>query len=293
VTKLTIGQGAPNCSTGFSREMILSNYYSQHGEDALMDLVLNDQKEGFFVEVGCIDGRRFSNTLTFEERGWKGMCVEAHAGYIELLKKNRPNSIICHCAAGEANEDAIFYANARGSLSTLDKSKENDFQHNYGTYFSGFEEQQVKKMRLSTLLDANQISEIDILSLDIEGYEVEALKGLDLTRHRPRVMVIESDSPQHEAQLDALILPHGYTKSVNLNINLFYVRDKETDKALRGKRFTAHLTHTQHPLDKDGDKAITAKIETAPRNYQPRLFARLQSKLAIIGRKLWAIITPW
>ena len=175
----------------------MSNYYSQHGEDALLDLIFKNQRKGFFVEVGCIDGKRFSNTLTFEERGWKGMCVEAHAGYIEMLKNNRPNSIVCHCAAGEADEDAIFYANARGSLSSLDKTSEARWQRDYAPHFSGFEEQQVKKVRLSTLLDTYRISEIDILSLDIEGYEVEAVKGLDLTRHLPKVMVIESDSPQH------------------------------------------------------------------------------------------------
>jgi FkbM family methyltransferase len=259
----------------------LKKYYSQHGEDALLDMVFGDQKEGFFVEVGCIDGRRFSNTLTFEERGWKGMCVEAHAGYIESLKKNRPNSIICHCAAGEADEDAIFYANARGSLSTLDKSKENDFQRDYGTYFSGFEEQHVVKARLSTLLDKYQIDDIDILSLDIEGYEVEAMKGLDLSRHRPKVMVIESDSAEHEAQLDELILPHGYIKSVKLTVNVYYVCNREMDALLKGKKFEINLIHTQHPLDSNGDKKITVTVDTNPREPRSIMFTRLRSDLAV------------
>jgi FkbM family methyltransferase len=268
--------------------MTLGNYYSQHGEDALLDLLFKDQENGFFVEVGCIDGKRFSNTLTFEERGWKGMCVEAHAGYIDLLKRNRPNSVICHCAAGETDEVAVFYANARGSLSTLDKSQESHFQTNYAPYFSGFEEQQVKKVRMSTLLDANKIYEIDILSLDIEGYEVEAMKGLDLSRHKPKVMVIESDNSQHEAQLDALILPHGYIKSVKLDVNLFYVRDKKMDESLKGKKLIIQLTHTQHPLDSDGDKKVNVTIDTTPRVHQPTIIARLKSRLISIGRKLRA-----
>jgi FkbM family methyltransferase len=254
-----------NLFGNFHKGNFLGKYYSQHGEDALLDLIFKDQKDGFFVEVGCIDGKCFSNTLTFEERGWKGMCVEAHAGYIELLKRNRPNSIICHCAAGEADEDAIFYANARGSLSTLDKTKEENFQQNYGSYFSGFEEQNVRKARLSSLLDKYQISEIDILSLDIEGYEVEALKGLDILRHRPKVLVIESDSRQHEALLDEMILPHGYTKSVKLSVNQYYVSDKELDKALRGRKFTVRITHTQHPLDAEGDKELTVTLDTTGR----------------------------
>lgn len=263
----------------------MNKYYSQHGEDALLDLIFKDQEEGFFIEVGCIDGRCFSNTLGFEERGWKGMCVEAHAGYIDLLKKNRPNSIICHYAAGEADEDAIFYANARGSLSTLDKASEARWQRDYAPFFSGFEEQNVKKVRLSTLLDNCQISEIDILSLDIEGYEVEAMKGLDLSRHRPKVMVIESDSPHHEAQLDELILPHGYMKTMKLCGNIFYVRDKEIDDALKDRQCRIFLTHTRHPLDEGGDWTEELMINTsskaqsiAPAEAQS-LFARLKSGL--------------
>ena len=223
--------------------------------------------------------------MSFEERGWKGMCVEAHAGYIELLKKNRPNSIVCHCAAGEADEDAIFYANARGSLSSLDKTSEARWQRDYAPYFSGFEEQQVKKVRLSTLLDTYQISEIDILSLDIEGYEVEAMKGLDLSRHRPKVMVIESDSPQHEAQLDKLILPHGYEKSMKLFGNLFYVRDKELGKKLVGKKQVVQLIHTQHPLDSGGDKPSTVTIDTTLATESLTVFDKLKSKVASVFQK--------
>ena len=118
------------------------NFYSQNGEDVILNELFKEQKNGFFVEVGCIDGKLFSNTLTFEEGGWKGICIEAHSGYIELLRKNHPKSIICHCAAAETDEDnVIFYANSRGSLSTLDKSKESEFRKRYNKFFTGFEEQ--------------------------------------------------------------------------------------------------------------------------------------------------------
>lgn len=264
----------------------MNKYYSQNGEDALLELVFGDQKEGFFIEVGCIDGRRFSNTLAFEERGWKGMCVEAHAGYIEMLNKNRPNSIVCHCAAGEVDENAVFYANARGSLSTLDKTKEEHWQIHYAPYFSGFEEQPVKKVRLSTLLDTYQISEIDILSLDIEGYEVEALKGLDLSRHRPKVMVIESDDIQHESQLDELILPYGYIKSIRLFANIFYVRDKELEKKLKGKKQTIQLMHTQHPLDIGGDITRTVIIDTTLRKSTLAKFNKLSARISSVIKKI-------
>jgi FkbM family methyltransferase len=238
----------------------MTTYYSQHGEDAILDKIFKHKKHGFFVEVGCIDGKRFSNTLVFEERGWHGICVEAHSSYIELLKKNRPNSIVCHCAAAEKNENnAVFYANARGSLSTLDNSKEAYFQKEYGSYFTGFDEQPVNKRRLDTLFQEYKVSDIDILSIDIEGYEVEALQGIDFTIYKPRVLVIESDSPEHEHKLDTILLNFEYSKSFRIAKNVFYFVDKKMASLVIGKPYKVALLHTQHPLDKTGD--INKEVE--------------------------------
>jgi hypothetical protein len=45
---------------------------------------------------------------------------------------------------------------------------------------------------LSSLLDRHGMHSVDLLSLDVEGYEVNVLKGLDFTRHRPRFILIEA-----------------------------------------------------------------------------------------------------
>lgn len=245
----------------------MQRYYSQQGEDFVLDRLLNGQKTGFFVEVGCIDGRRFSNTLLFEERGWKGICIEAHAAYIEQLRKNRPGSIVEFCAAGDSDEEGVaFYANSRGSLSTLDRSKEEVFRRGYGEYFTGFEEQKVRMCRLDTIFDRYAVSYIDILSLDIEGSEVVAMKGLDLRRYKPRVMVIESDSRNHERELDRLILPHGYHKSsIRIGPNIFYLERALSDAKLLGKVFSISITHTAHPLDVGDDRTFGMRLDTRSR----------------------------
>jgi FkbM family methyltransferase len=232
----------------------MPTYYSQHGEDFILDLIFADQSTGFFVEVGCIDGRRFSNTLTFEERGWKGLCVEAHAGYIDALKENRPDSIVCHCAVGEENADGVpFYANDRGSLSTLDQSQEEEFRTSFGEYFSGFDQQTVDKRRLDRLFDEYDVpTRIDFLSLDIEGYEVEAVAGMDFTTYRPRVCVIESDTSEHEQRLDDVLIPAGYEKKFRLHQNVFYFDEPVLTRRVSDEHYTVTLTHTCHPLD-DGE----------------------------------------
>ncbi len=260
----------------------MTKFYSQHGEDFLLNEIFKDKKDGFFVEVGCIDGRRFSNTLTFEERGWKGLCVEAHSGYIESLVKNRPNSIVCHCAAAETDEDDVtFYANSRGSLSTLDKSKEEEFKKGYGEFFTGFEEQKIVKRRLDSLFKEFGIKGIDLLSLDIEGYEVEALRGIDFKVYRPTVMVIESDSPEHQKRIEEIVVPAGYVRIARLANNVFYSIDKALGERITDKVFkNIQITHTQHPLDEDGDKNMVVDIDTRERSGNGSLLSGLMKKLA-------------
>jgi FkbM family methyltransferase len=240
-----------------------AEYYSQNGEDFLLSQFFKDAS-GFFVEIGCIDGRRFSNTYFFELRGWKGICVEAHRDYIQLLKANRPNSKVIHCAVGEADEpQAVFYANARGSLSSLDPTTEERWRRDYAQYFSGFQQQIVSKRTLTTIFTEAGVSGIDILSLDIEGYEVQALSGLDFKKFSPSVLVVESDSDEHREKIAAMVTPHGYRLALDLGGNLFYSRLPDFEKTVSGKYFSqVPLTYTQHPLDKNGDVRKMISIDT-------------------------------
>jgi FkbM family methyltransferase len=240
----------------------MPNYYSQHGEDFLLDRLFENQPRGFFVEVGCIDGIRFSNTLSFEERGWKGICIEAHADYIEALRRNRPGSVVEHCAAGEADEDAVaFYANFRGSLSSLDKTQEERFK-SFGRYFGGFTEQKVPKRRLDTVLARERVEQIDILSVDVEGYELQVMSGLDLRRYRPSVMVIEVDGKAQEAVLDAAILPHGYAKWICFGGNLFYLADPSLASAVHDRVLHAEIVRAPDAFDGTGAGRIRVTIDT-------------------------------
>ncbi len=241
-------------------------FYSQNGEDVILDALFKDKGNGYFVEVGCIDGRRFSNTLTFEERGWNGLCIEAHEGYIDLLVRNRPNSIVYHCAVGEKDEEQVaFYANARGSLSTLDAGKEEYFKTRFGKWFTGFEQQTVRKKRLDSVFKECGVPEIDILSLDIEGYEIEALRGIDLACYQPRVLLVEADGPEDEQNLESLLSPYGYRRIGRLKNNVFFGRqDFRFPQSIYGwnGRKTV-VTHTRHPLDAGADTDVEVKLDFA------------------------------
>lgn len=201
----------------------MDTYYSQHGEDFLIDRIFKGKNDGFYVEIGCLDGIEFSNTYFFEKKGWHGVCIEAHQDFIVPLKKNRPNSAVVHCAVGEEDKEAVtFYANKIGSLSTLDKNEEERWISNYKEYFHGFEEQKVRMSTLTTIFDELAVKSIDFVSLDIEGYEVQALMGLDFRKYRPTLFIIEYKDEAHQARLNQILLPQGYSLLSKLGCNLFY-----------------------------------------------------------------------
>lgn len=246
----------------------MTNYYSQHGEDFILSEIFKNIKNGFFVEVGCIDGKRFSNTLTFEYRGWSGLCIEAHSDYIDLLKRNRPNSIIEHCAVSDQDEDSVtFYANSRGSLSTLDRTREKDFAKRFGHFFTGFQEQLVPMRTLNTLFTKHNISRIDILSIDVEGHEIEVLKGLDLNKYRPKVLLVESDTKEHEDLLTEIIVPMNYIKFCRIKQNIFFISDNIEIPELDNS-YLVELIHTNHPLDNVTEKSKPFEVNLSFFNRQ-------------------------
>jgi hypothetical protein len=81
--------------------------------------------------------------------------------------------------------------------------------------------------RLSGLIEEHQLAEIDFLKIDVEGAEKTVLSGLDLTRHRPKVMCIEAVLPGSMAdssgEWEPDLLSAGYSLAFQDDLNRFYV----------------------------------------------------------------------
>ncbi len=74
-------------------------------------------------------------------------------------------------------------------------------------------EVQVVGQPLSMLLDRHGFAHVDLLSFDVEGYELKALQGIDFTRHRPRFILVEA---RYRAEIDAFLAPY-YTARAELS----------------------------------------------------------------------------
>jgi len=155
---------------------------------------------GFFIEAGANDGVSQSNSLFFEKHyGWSGLLVEPIPELAERCRHNRPDCTVVNSALVPLGyPEATIEMHACNLMSLVKgamKSTEADLEH----IARGREIQQVESREvrvpaipLSQLLDRHGVREIDFLSLDVEGFELSVLQGLDFTRHRPRWMLIEA-----------------------------------------------------------------------------------------------------
>lgn len=235
-------------------------YYSQSGEDAIVwSLYPEDAPTGWVIEVGALDGVRFSNSYGFERCGWPSLCVEAHPDFFPLLKRNRPNSVCVHAAVSDHDDDAgMFFGNARGSLSTLKPELGPVFEKSFGAWFTGFEQYPVPIRTLNTILAENPPSgPIAMVSIDVEGSELDVLRGFDLPRYRPHVLIIEAFLPGEAQQLAQYLAPFGYQAARKLGNNLIFCRDAADVSVIQKANAAVPLIHVPHPLDVPNGMAAT------------------------------------
>lgn len=172
-----------------------------------------DFRDGFFIEAGANNGVKFSNTLLLERsRGWRGLLIEPIPDLAAQCRKNRPACLVENCAlvaADSAQREVVMrYANMMSIVKGAMQSDAADLEH----IRKGCEVQRIESYEitvparpLSAVLDAHGIPRVDFFSLDVEGYELEALKGLDFTRHVPRFLLVEC---RERATIQNFLAPH-------------------------------------------------------------------------------------
>lgn len=165
--------------------------YSQEGEDMILDRMFENQNEGFYVDVGAHHPKRFSNTYHFYRKGWRGINIDAMPGSMVQFNKMRPRDINIEQPISDCHQVLDYYIFNEPALNGFSEklSKERDGR-------SGYKIVGVKKLetkRLDELLDsyAPQANKIDFLSIDVEGYDLNVLRSLDLGRYRPSVILVE------------------------------------------------------------------------------------------------------
>jgi FkbM family methyltransferase len=155
---------------------------------------LFNKKDGIFVEVGANDGFTQSNTYALEMlHGWRGLLIEPLPDLFRLCKRFRPNATVANCALQpaidgdyDAKSDLVMMKSDLKS-SVVDRTVPNAIK--------------VPAVTLSFLLNEFKLPPVDLFSLDVEGFELEVLRGLDLSQHRPCYILVETNKFAEVASL--------------------------------------------------------------------------------------------
>ena len=217
-------------------------YYSQHGEDYLLWHFFDFRKRGFYIDVGAHDGISLSNTKSFEDNGWTGICVEPIPEVAEACRRIRARVVQAACVSG--NEKSVALRVDRSGLWAGIHTDEQAVARAYRERGSGepdFQTIDVPAVRAAALLTDHH-GDIDFLSVDVEGTEIDVLRGLDLKRRRPRLLLVEALTAEALHSLDAFLAEFAYLRARSVTCNHLYVLSERDARKLRGITIDCPLT---------------------------------------------------
>lgn len=200
---------------------LAEKYYSKFGEI-----------KGTFVDVGAHDGKYCSNTWGLTQRGWKGVCFEAMPHLSQLCRKNYevyPVTVM-NVAVAHYDGDITLYTDGNPTINreTVDKSP-------WGFTYNPEKKIRTRCITLNTALqDLRVPHDFELLSIDVEGGEIEVLMGINFRIWKPKMVIIETGKGHHiqsfhihSEQIESWMIREGYVETFYDEINSIYERSAE------------------------------------------------------------------
>jgi FkbM family methyltransferase len=210
-----------------------------------------DRNAGVLVEVGSADPEYLSVSALYRGLGWNVIAIEPNPEFCSLHRARGYE--VLEYACGDHDEDDVDFSivNSHGtaylgghvsyesfsSLGIKDSYAgliDSDSDHTINTI-------KVNLRRVDTLLReyAPTVERIDILAIDVEGWELEVVDGLDMAKFRPRVLIIENLFA--ERRYRTYMRARGYALWRQIEPNDVYVLSSELRLGDRVSRSASHL----------------------------------------------------
>ncbi len=204
--------------------------YAQNFEDVMLWRALKHIECGFYVDVGANHPTLDSVTKWFYDNGWRGINIEPIEQWFELLEQERPRDINLNIAAGENNGQLTLFEIADTGLSTV--NEEFAQKHQQERDFS-YSKVVVPQRTLTSICEDYHLAPVHFLKIDVEGAEKQVLQGLDLTRVRPWIVMVEATLPNSQiedyATWEDKLLQNAYRCVYFDGLNRFYLAEEKEE----------------------------------------------------------------
>ena len=193
----SIRQKIWNCEKSFFWN---EKYTSQAGQDKIIKKKFFDgKKNGFFIEIGAYDGIIGSNCYHFERfLNWDGIAIEPSNVQFEKLKRNRKCKVLNNAISDEVKE--VEFIEVTEGLTQMSGINDSFFKRNINI-ISNNQPSKTKSISLKTITFDEIVPknrDIDYLSIDIEGGEMNLLKSIDFKINNIKVVSVENNIPKEQ-----------------------------------------------------------------------------------------------
>jgi len=203
--------------------------HSQNNEEQIIINLFKGKRNGTFLDIGANDGVTLSNTFYLANNyGWTGLLVEASPKAYERLLKNYElidrDIDFQNVAIGKEDGTMQFWESGellnKGDIALVSSGVKSELDR-WISLNMPFEKIKVPMTSVATMLSRSRHTHFDLLSLDIEGMELEVLPQIDFKALKIQVAVIEWNS-KDEQKYNDIMFPQGF-KLVHKNMeNLIY-----------------------------------------------------------------------
>ena len=203
-------------------------------DQMIKDYFPNNYK-GIFFDIGAYDPIKISNSYHFELNGWDTYCFEANPNLISNLKACRKN--VFNYAISDTDKDSIKFNIVYQNENNQNWNKVASFSSINLSYFSmdcykdflnkkqyRVKQIEVEQRNLNSILsnELKNVNKIDVLEIDIEGGEFNCLKGLDLNKYSPSVILLEN--MDNNKEISNYLRKFNYTLDQKYHFNEFYIK---------------------------------------------------------------------
>lgn len=204
-------------------------YQSQYQQDAILNqLYFKDKQNGVFVDIGAHDGKTLSNTYFFEKGlKWKGICIEPLPKVFQQLKANRDCILVEGCAWKEDTTKTFrmiegYSEMLSGLVDTYPQQHIDRINTETANNPQVVKDIEVQCYDINKLLASNNLLNIDLLSIDIEGGELEVLKQIDYDTVNIDVLLVENN--YEDETLRSFLQSKGYIYTYRIAIDDVFVK---------------------------------------------------------------------